>query len=152
MSSPIPAFYHVCFTVLDPVLSLLGVFGNLFAPTSILNSYTPSYVSPPATETILLLDTTAGFLAGLIFLQIFLLRAKPTDMTVWRALQAGTLLVDFAMLGGFARAFSVQGRTDWRGWRAEEWTNLGITGGVAVIRTAFLLGIGVGGQGKGKRT
>jgi hypothetical protein len=115
MSSRIPSFYRIWSTIVDPLLTLVGVFGNLFAPIATLNSYSPSYVSPPATETTLLLDTVAGFLAGLAFLQVVLLRARTTDMTVWRALQASTVLVDIAMLGGFARALSGQGRTDWRG-------------------------------------
>ncbi|KZP10763.1 hypothetical protein FIBSPDRAFT_1051146 [Athelia psychrophila] len=150
MSSTMPSFYRIWFTVVDPLLSIAGVLGNLFVPTTILNSYSPSFVSPPATETIYLLDATAGFLAGLVLLQVVLLRARPTDVTVWRVLQASMLLVDLAMLGGFARALSAQGRTVWRVWRAEEWTNLVIIAGVAVIRTAFVLGVGMGGQRKGK--
>lgn len=146
MSSRIPSFYRIWFTVVDPFLSIIGVYGNLFAPTSILNSYSSSYVSPLTTETIPLLDTTAGFLASLAFLQVALLRAKPTDLTVWRALQGSTGLVGIAMLGGFTRVLCVEGRTDWRDWKVEEWTSLGNTAGVALIRTAFLLDDGMGGE------
>jgi hypothetical protein len=144
-----PSFYRIWFTIVDPLLAFVGVFSNLFAPTATLNSYSPSYVSPSATETTLLLETVAGFLAGLVSLQVVLLRARPSDMTVWRALQASTLLVDTAMLGGPARALSSQRRTDWRVWRTEEWTHLAITAGVVVIRVAFLLGVGIGRQVKG---
>jgi hypothetical protein len=150
MSSPIPSFYRIWFTIVDPLLALVGVFSNLFAPAATLSSHSPSYISPPATETTLLVDTVAGFLAGLVFLQVVLLRARPSDMTVWRALLASTLLVDIAMLGGSARALSSQGRTDRRVWRTEEWTHLPITAGVVVIRVAFLLGMGMGRQGKGR--
>ncbi|KAF6236879.1 hypothetical protein HO173_005170 [Letharia columbiana] len=155
MSSRIPSFYRIWFTVVDPFLSIIGVYGNLFAPTSILNSYSSSYVSPPTTETIPLLDTTAGFLAGLAFLQVALLRAKPTDLTVWGALQGSTVLVDIAMCGWIYEGVVCRGRTDWRDWKVEEWTSLGNTAGVALIRTAFLLDVGMGGEergdGKGKR-
>lgn len=68
--------------------SLLGDFSNIITPTTMLNSYSPSFTSPPASETVVLLDTMAAFLVGPIFLQVFLLRAKPTDITVWRAVQA----------------------------------------------------------------
>lgn len=151
MASSIPSFYRVWFTVIDPILSLFGVFGNLLTPTVILNSYSPFYASPPTTETIFLLDTTAGFLAGLTFLQVVLLRAKPTDVTVWRALQASIVLVDIGMLAGLVRVLSAEGRADWKVWRVQEWTNMGITAAVLIIRAAFLLGVGMRGHRKGKR-
>lgn len=150
MASPVPSFYRIWFTIVDPVLSLVGICGNIFTPTTVLKSYSPSFVSPPASETILLLDTKTAFVAGLGFLQIVLLRAKPADITVWRTVQASTLLANLGMLSAFARALSLQGRTDLRVWRSEEWTNYAVTAGLAVIRSAFLLGIGMGGR-KGKK-
>ena len=152
MSNKIPVFYRVWFTIVDPVLSLIGVFGNLLTPTAILDFYTPTSAAPPATETILLLDTVAGFFACLTFLQLVLLRARPDDLVVWCSLQCSTLLVDVAMLGAIARALSREGRIDWNGWRAEEWTNIGITSGVLIIRLVFLTTTGVGAQGKIKST
>jgi hypothetical protein len=107
MSSSIHPFYRVWFTTIDPVLSLSGVLGNLFAPAAILRSYSPSFVSPPATETTVLLYTAAGFLAGHMLLSIGLLRAKPNDVTVWRAFQANSSIVDFFMIAGLAQAASV---------------------------------------------
>ena len=140
----IPSFYRIWFTIIDPLLSLLGIISNLFSPAAILNGYSPNAVIPPAPETAVLLDTTAAFLAGFIVLQTVLLRARPNDLVVWRILQASTLLVDFALLGSFARALTADARLDLRLWRAAEWTNIGITGGVAVIRAAFCLGVGMG--------
>ena len=58
--------------------------------------------------------------------------------------------MDVAILGGLVRALGNEGRMDWRGWRTEEWTNMGITGGVAVIRGVFLLTVGLAGEGKAK--
>ncbi|KZP04920.1 hypothetical protein FIBSPDRAFT_878038, partial [Athelia psychrophila] len=130
---------------------LSGIVGNLFAPTFILNNYTSLYVSPPATETILLLDAMAGFLASLSFMQIYFLRTKPNDMTVWRGMQGGTLLVDIFMLGGFARALIAEGRTDWMNWRSDDWSNVGGYVAISAVRMAFLLGVGIRGEGKGKR-
>lgn len=143
MSSPIPAFYRIWFTTIDPILSLVGVVTHLFARTAALTSYAVAPVSPPATETAVLLDAMAGFFAGLTLLQVVLLRARPADVTVWRALQAATALVDIGMLGGFARALSATGRMNMEVWRPEEWTNVGITAWVAVLRTAFCLGTGM---------
>ena len=148
MSDEIPTFYRVWFTIMDPGLSLVGVLANLLTPTAILNSYTPTSAVPPATETILLLDTVAGFLACLAFLQLVLLRARPNDLFLWCSLQFGIMLVDVAILGGIARALDKEERTDWKGWRAEEWTNVGITTGVLTIRLIFLASVGIGSRGK----
>jgi hypothetical protein len=150
MASQVPSFYRIWFTIVDPILSLIGVASNIFAPTSILNSYSPSFANPPTAETVVLLDSVSGFLTALTFLQLVLLRARPNDLAVWRSLQAAVLLVDFFMLVGFARALGMQERTSWTVWRTEEWTNLGVTGAVAVIRTSFLMGLGMGGHGKSR--
>ncbi|KAL8665153.1 MAG: hypothetical protein Q9168_007763 [Polycauliona sp. 1 TL-2023] len=140
MTNPIPAFYRIWFTIVDPLFSLIGIYSNIFTPTTILNSYSAHFISPPGSETILLLDIMSAFLAGPTFLHVFLLRAKPNDMT------ASTLLVDIGMLAGFTRALMSQGRMDVRVWRAEEWVNYGVTAGVAVIRSTFLMGVGLGGE------
>jgi hypothetical protein len=150
MSSSIHPFYRVWFTTIDPVLSLSGVLGNLFAPAAILRSYSPSFVSPPATETTVLLYTAAGFLAGHMLLSIGLLRAKPNDVTVWRAFQANSSIVDFFMIAGLAQAASVQGRLSLRTWRAEDWINVCVLFGVATIRLAFLAGVGMSKRGRGR--
>lgn len=150
MAQAIPRFYRIWFTIVDPLISLLGVYTNFFTPITILNSYSPTFISPPGSETILLLETVAAFLVDLIFLQLFLLRAKSSDMTVWRALQGSQLLVDIGMLGAFARALKSEGRMDLKVLRAEEWGNYLITAGVAVIRSAFLIGVGMKSETKKK--
>ena len=143
MAPPVPSFYRIWFTTIDPIISLSGVYLNIFNPTTILSSYSPTY-APPRSETILLLDTVAAFLAGLIFLQIVLLRAKATDMVVWRAVQTGQLIVDLGMLAAYTRALRVQGRMSLGNWRAEEWGNYTIVVGVEIIRLMFLTVVGMG--------
>ena len=152
MSFKMPFFYRVCFVIFDVLLPVFGVFGNLFAPEFMLNNFTPLHVSPPATETILLLDATAGFFASLAFLQVVFWRTKPADKTVWRALEGGTLLLDVFMLVGFTRALISEERTDWTAWRSDDWSNLGGYAAIAAVRAAFLLDVGVGEQSKGKST
>ena len=151
MTTTIPSFYRVWFTTIDPLLALMGVLGRVFAPESILEAYSPSYVSPPTIETSLLLDATAGFYAGMMYLQLVLLRTKATDLAVWRHVLASFLLVNLSVLVGLAKALVARQATDWRAWRAEEWTSLGITAGEAIIKTAFLLGIGIRERGKGEK-
>ncbi|MCJ1271806.1 hypothetical protein MMC22_011711 [Lobaria immixta] len=145
MSFTPPAFYRIWFTLIDPLFSILGIYSNIFTPSTILLSYSPTYRSPPTSETILCLDTVAAFLSGLIFLQVYLLRAKANDITVWRAVQGSTLIVDIGLLAAFARALGNQGRLgSIGGWRVEEWGNYAITVGVAIVRGAFLMEVGMG--------
>ncbi|KAF7348600.1 hypothetical protein MVEN_01377800 [Mycena venus] len=146
MTSPIPSFYRIWFTIVDPILASSGLLGNLFVPGTALRTYTPNAVLPPAPETTMLLDTTAGFFAAVMFLSIVLLRARPTDFGLWRMVMFSILLVDIAILGGLARLLRAEGRTNPVAWRPEEWVNFVITAGVAVIRTAFCLGVGMGSQ------
>lgn len=98
---------------------------------------------PPATETRLLLDALVGFFLFLAFLQAVLLRARPNDLGVWKILQAGTILVDVAMVLAFTRALSNTGRIDTSTWRSEEWSNIGINSAVGIVRIAFVLGVGL---------
>ena len=148
MTSPIPSFYRTWFTILDPILSVTGVVANLFFPNAYLDSLTTSATNPPTIETTALLDSLAGFYGALVFLQLGLLRPRPRDLGIWRTLQAATLVVDVFILEAFARALHAQGRLGLVHWRAEEWMNIGLTAFVAVLRTAFLLGLGMEPQGK----
>ncbi len=150
---PFPLFYRVCFIILDICLPFYGIYAHLFAPTLILGSFTPHYVNPPATETQLLLDAIAGFFASLAFLQIVFLYTRPHDLTIWRALEGGTLLVDIFQLGGFTRALIAEGRTDCTLWRSDDWSNIAGYSVIAFIRIAFLMGVGMREQvnRKGKR-
>ena len=142
MSDPIPKPYRVFFRVVDPTLSLFGVIMHLQSD-KILPNYALEPTMPPATETRLLLDALVGFFAGLAFLQAVLLRARPNDVVVWKCLQAATILIDLAMLAGFYRALSSTGRLDVSTWRNEEWNNIMINSFVAMIRTLFVLGVGM---------
>ncbi|KAJ7583858.1 hypothetical protein C8J56DRAFT_952035 [Mycena floridula] len=150
--SNIPAFYRHFFTTIDPLMCLGGVFGNILAPASILASYTATPSLPPATETIVLLDGMAGFFAGMAFTQIFLLRAKKEDLTVWKAVQVSMVFVDIFMLFGLARALIGQrGGMDTTSWRGQDWGNIVGYPALILIRLAFLAGVGMGRKGKDKK-
>lgn len=120
ISSPIPSFYRIFCTTVDPILALTCALTCLFAPAATLKGFSPTAVIPPATETLFCLHNLAGFYAGTALLQIFLLRARPTNVIVWRAVQFSIFLVDIAMLAGFARSLTVTGRTHWNVWRIDE--------------------------------
>jgi len=109
----IPLTYRVTFIFLDIILPIFGVTMHITNAPFILTGFTPSPILPPSSETIVLLDTLAGWYAALAFLNIVFLMKRPNDIVVWRALGGATLLIDLFMLGAFGRELS-GGRT-WRG-------------------------------------
>ncbi|TKA83321.1 hypothetical protein B0A55_00631 [Friedmanniomyces simplex] len=148
VSQPIPPFYRTFFTTLDPLIASTGFISALFFPEFLLATYSPSPTSPPTTETTQLLGILAGFYLSVVPLQVFLLRARPQDLTVWRALQFSLLITDVAICGAMARALSAQGRLDPSSWRLKESGSILITAGVGLLRVAFLLGLGLGRQAR----
>ena len=145
MSSSIPIFYRLIFTLVDTALTIFAIVGNIVAPTTILTYYAARPTLPPSPETTFLLDETTGFFTCLRVLQLFLLRARPTDLGVWRAIQGGTAIVDVTILASLAKMLSAEKRTGMALWRSEEWINISIIAGLLLARTAFVLGIGMRG-------
>lgn len=142
--SPIPAFYRIFFTIIDPIVASSGVLLNTLDPHRVLQSYSPYTQLPPRTETEFLLEVSSGFLLGIMLLQVFLLRAKPTDITVWKYVQGSDLIVDISMLSAVYRALASEGRLSLGNVRMDDWINIGVLVTVGSMRTAFLLGIGMG--------
>lgn len=64
------------------------------------------------------------------------------DITVWRVIIAGVLVVDIAMLASNYISLNQQGRLG--ALRSADWGNILFTGLVTVIRILFLAGVGVG--------
>ncbi|KAK1061150.1 hypothetical protein LTR12_004828 [Friedmanniomyces endolithicus] len=143
-SQRIPPFYRIFFTTVDPLIALTGFISALFFPNFLLSTYSPTATIPPAIETTQLLNILAGFYLSVVPLQIFLLRARPQDLTVWRALQFSVLIADVAVLGATATALSAQGRLQPSHWRLDEAGSVVVTAGVGLIRIAFLIGLGMG--------
>jgi hypothetical protein len=111
----IPLLYRIVFILFDIALPIFGTFMHIFNPSVILSGFVPSPSSPPATETILLLDTLAGWYASLTLLNVVFLSYRPNDLLIWRAMEGATLLVDIFMLGGFARSLMGVEVNNWRG-------------------------------------
>lgn len=149
MSSPISSIYRIWFLRIDPVLTCIGIYTNIFTPEFILAGLDPSYRSPPGSETVLLLDTCTGWFFAVLILQLFLLRARQDDVLVWKSFAAAIGVVDTVICAAILRALNAQGRLAWEAWRAEEIGNFGITAACALVRWALVLGLGVK-EGKGK--
>jgi hypothetical protein len=147
--STIPSFYRIFFATLDPLLAGTGILTAWLFPRTFLLSYFPDprIIAP---ETRFTLDAIAGFFASTLLLQVYLLRIRPTDIGVWKAVQASIVIQDFAFLLAFQRVKAKGGDSSPTKWTLEEWGNLVILVGVATIRLAFLAGVGLG-NGKGAR-
>ncbi|KIW21263.1 hypothetical protein PV08_01843 [Exophiala spinifera] len=137
---PIPRFYRVFFTTLDPIVALSGVVANLFFPSLILTSYSATPTLPPSAETTALLHGSAGYLLSTMFLQIVLLRLC-SDITVWRCLQTSILIQDVVLLASAFMAVADQGR-GLSTLRGEEVGNLIVLIAVGGLRAAFLMRLG----------
>lgn len=142
--SPIPAFYRIFFTIIDPIIASSGVLLNTLDPNRVLQSYSPYAQLPSRTETKFLLEVSSGFLLGIMLLQVFLLRAKPADITVCKYVQGSDLIVDIVMLSAVYRALASEGRLALGTVRMDDWTNIVVLLTVGSIRTAFILGVGMG--------
>ncbi|TBU44579.1 hypothetical protein BD309DRAFT_958115 [Dichomitus squalens] len=141
--TPIPVFYRIVFTIIDPFFCALGVATHLFTKNDVLAALSPAAVVPPGSETVLLLDYLVGFFAMLGVLQVSLLRTRPADMYVWKALQFATLVLDVVQVAATARALLVQGRTEPSAWLGGERQNFAGNAVFGLIRAAFVLGIGL---------
>lgn len=92
-----------------------------------------------------LLNQTAARYSFLCITFAVLLRVS-SDPKVWRTVQATTLAVDVGLFVTGLVNLQEQGRLGLKTWVGFDFMGLGFTALVALIRTAFLLGIG-GGEG-----
>ncbi|KAB5511693.1 hypothetical protein GE09DRAFT_639213 [Coniochaeta sp. 2T2.1] len=155
----VPLPYRAWFMYIDPVLSVMGVYGCFFDPSLILSSYIPttipnpsslkpggSSISNPAAVANpahhLVFAEMGGFLLLTIILSTFLLRYT-RDLVVWKLYQGAISIVDVVILVATFQAYVDQGRLNPTTWRSEDWFSVLITGACAVLRIAFVLGVGV---------
>lgn len=88
----------------------------------------------------------------LAIINIFLLRYTE-DVHIWKILEIAVLTYDGALLYSSFHALAQQDRLNVGSWRFEDWGGIIITFQAAVVRTLFLLGVGLSERDKGiKRT
>jgi hypothetical protein len=147
----IPSFYRHFFTTIDPLIALFGSYTNLLTPSAGHDLYIPPSVHPYAPQTSILFRILGADLLCFCFLSCVLLRYS-RDVGVWRIYEGGILIVDLVILHGLWEMLGQQGRrfVGEGGIRGMDWACAGIVAGVAVVRAAFLLGIGMG-EGRGAR-
>jgi hypothetical protein len=144
MASSIPPFYYHLFATVDPILSTIGIAGNLFLPSVYLNGYNPAYptTTPPTPEASMLIDTITGFYALTMVIQLGI-RSRPHDVGVWRTWAAALTTVDSVISIGIVRNLARLDMLSPATWRAQEWVNVVSMSTLVAARVAFLLGVGV---------
>lgn len=149
---PIPAFYRHFFTIADPAMAVWGAYMTVAYPDTVLDSFVPRALSRRDPAQFMLFQQLAGWPLGTAFLSIFLLRYT-RDVGVWKIFQASVLIVDVVLGYALWDALGRQERLSLGALRAEDWGCIGITAVFGLMRSAFLLGVGMGGGGrvKGKR-
>ena len=138
--SKIHSFYRTWFTVVDPLSLIPTVSGILFTPEFMMDALLPG--ATPNPDHAFLLHQLAAMYAFMAIVLAGVLRAT-SDIKVWRVVIAGVLLVDISILVSMYVSLEHQGRLGLENWRWQDWGNLLFTGGVALIRSFFLLGVGV---------
>ncbi|CAO2655519.1 Nn.00g043220.m01.CDS01 [Neocucurbitaria sp. VM-36] len=142
MTKPhVHTFYRVWFTWVDPITLFFTVLGCIFAPGDALELLVPSFLSPFQPLQAALIHQTAALYGFMAIMFGVLLRISP-DPKVWRVVQAATLFVDISLLVTMYFALKLQGRLETDKWRGIEWFNSLFTIWVAVVRIAFLMGVG----------
>ncbi|KAI5461768.1 hypothetical protein BGZ63DRAFT_424630 [Mariannaea sp. PMI_226] len=149
VSTPhIPLIYRGLFLFFEPCAALLGSFILHFTPWDFLNTMSATAKYAPDNQVIY--DYLAATYALFAFNEAVVLRLT-NDLRVWKGIVVGILLCDAIHLYG---SWAELGSTMfWNplNWRTEDWTNLGLLWGQAVIRIAFVFGVGLGNNGHAKK-
>ena len=149
--SPLPLIYSLFFLYIEPMATAVGAYYAHFRQDEYLRLTYPwtttAVLGVSVPESVVLTQ-----LANLYFVfalnEALVLRAT-NNLRVWRTLLLGLLIADFGHL------YSVNGvglavyYRFWE-WNSMYWGNLGFVYIGATMRTAFLLGVGLGRRGNGK--
>lgn len=145
---PIPAFYRVFFTSIDPLIALSGFYVDFFDPETLITSLFPA--SHPAARVTpshtMILHQLGGSLLMMAFLSAFMLR-RTHDVAVWKIFEFGILITDYTLFHSHWVGLGAQNRLAVENIRWEEWGTFAITGFVTVVRILFLAGVGFGNSG-----
>lgn len=139
----IPIFYRIAFLVIDPLIAAQGAYLDIFNPAFVINSVVPPSIAPYNPFYSFLQHQLAAALLLCVILDLFLLR-KTRELWIWDTVQAGQLLWDIIMVGSHILSLKQQRRLSLEGLRVEDWGTLTVTGGIGLVRIAFLTRLGFG--------
>ncbi len=158
MSPPthIPLVYRLFFLYIEPVSAIVGAFYAGWQPAQYLAYLTTSSASSslpaidPDTSTTIALQQLANLYVLFAINEHFVL-SSTASLRTWRTLLAGLLVADFGHLLTMVPMARERGYGEVFGrfwaWDAMLWGSVGFVYAGASMRTAFLLGVGLGRSG-----
>ncbi|EEU41779.1 uncharacterized protein NECHADRAFT_87846 [Fusarium vanettenii 77-13-4] len=150
MADQIHPIYRAWFLWVDPILTLAGMYGNLFAHDLAVEAFFANY---PLIEELKPFLYQIGGMGTSYLVLLVLLQRYTQDVVIWKILHFAILWADFTMLTAIYVAMRHEGTLAISNWRALDWFSIVITGICTVLRALFVLGVGVKvAGGKGKRT
>lgn len=150
--SNIPTFYRLYFSWLDPAVCVWGSYMDFFTPAFVVAATLPPSISPHNTYYDWVLYQLGGALLSILVIDVVLLRYT-NDINIWKIWEVAVLVYDLGLLYSFYRALELQGRLSFGALRFEDWGAIVITAQAAVVRSAFILGVGLSASGsrRGKK-
>ncbi|TFK85167.1 hypothetical protein K466DRAFT_199908 [Polyporus arcularius HHB13444] len=148
----IPLAYRLFFLYIEPVSAIVGAFYAGWQPAQYLAYLTTSATpaADPDTSTTIALQQLANLYVLFAINEHFVL-SSTASLRTWRALLAGLLVADFGHLLTMVPMARERGYGEVFGrfwaWDAMLWGSVGFVYVGASMRTAFLLGVGLGKSG-----
>lgn len=149
-ANSIPTFYRIAFLAIDPLIAGHGAYLHIFSPAVVVDAFVPASIAPYNPRYGFLQHQLAGALLMCVIVDLFLLR-KTRELWVWDPIQSGQLLWDVVMLASQVYSIWDQGRLNLEGMRLEDWGSFAITGGIGLVRTAFLMRVGMSRRGRERK-
>jgi len=137
----IPTFYRVAFTWFDVLISAGTAVMAYARPQIFTEMYVRSMVAHTEEIAVVIWCIGAMFAYHAIIQGVVL--RYTDDLRVWKASQFATLVLDWQMVFILYAAAQRQGTLDPASWTANDWGSWILTAGVIVIRTMFLLDVGI---------
>ena len=115
---------------------------DFVTPAFVSNAFLPSTIAKWDPLFDFTLQQLGGALVMLAFIDIVLLRYT-NDVKIWKILQAAVLIYDLSLLYSNYYSLKQQGRLTVGALRWEDWGGIFISAQAVVVRSAFLLGVGL---------
>lgn len=149
--APLPLLYTLFFLYIEPVATAVGAYYAHFQQSEYMRltyPWTTTAVLGVSTPESIVLTQLANLYFVFALNEALVLRAT-TDLKVWRMFLLGLLIADFGHVYS-VRVVGPEVYYRFWEWNSMYWGNLGFVYVGATMRTAFLMGIGLGRKGNAK--
>lgn len=149
---PIPPCYRIPLLYIEPILALSGAALLFFNPHRFFIAVSPQESPPDAAfaSARILTDMLAAMHVCFAVNLAFVLRYVEHQRDVFRVLCGGMLVSDGLHIAASMREYGLEAMLDVEGWRGHDWVNWGTLFGMLAVRICVVLGIGLGGRGRGE--